>query len=76
MNSQEVMLKLWLKINQEFVQKPFSRGIKIKNIQEIKSKLNHMVLIYRLEKELGIKDNDVINNFMENLKEQKFTKLN
>ena len=62
----------WKIIQELKIEKPWflSGGIKIKNIQEIKSKIKPygIDLSSGVEKELGIKDNDVINNFMENLK--------
>jgi len=47
-----------------------SGGIKLGNIEEIKSKIKPfgIDLSSGVEKELGIKDNDIINNFMEKLK--------
>ncbi len=62
----------WKIIQELKIEKPWflSGGIKIKNIQEIKSKIKPygIDLSSGVEKELGIKDNGVINNFMENLK--------
>ena len=62
----------WKIIQKLKIEKPWflSGGIKIKNIQEIKSKIKPygIDLSSGVEKELGIKDNGVINNFMENLK--------
>ena len=47
-----------------------SGGIKLGNIEEIKSKIKPfgIDLSSGVEKELGIKDNGIINNFMEKLK--------
>ena len=62
----------WKIIQELKIEKPWflSGGIKIENIQEIKSKIKPygIDLSSGVEKELGIKDNGVINNFMENLK--------
>ena len=46
-----------------------SGGISIKNIQEIRNDINPfgVDLSSGVEKELGIKDNHIINNFMEKL---------
>ena len=59
----------WNIIKNFQIDKPWflSGGVKIDNIQLIKSKINPsgVDLSSGVEKELGIKDNQIINNFME-----------
>ncbi len=62
----------WRIIQNLKLDKPWflSGGIKLENIEEIKSKIKPfgIDLSSGVEKELGIKDNGIINNFMEKLK--------
>ena len=62
----------WTIIQNLKLDKPWflSGGIKLGNIEEIKSKIKPfgIDLSSGVEKELGIKDNGIINNFMEKLK--------
>ena len=61
----------WTIIQNLKLDKPWflSGGIKLENIEEIKSKIKPfgIDLSSGVEKELGIKDNGIINNFMEKL---------
>ena len=61
----------WRIIQNLKLDKPWflSGGIKLENIEEIKSKIKPfgIDLSSGVEKELGIKDNGIINNFMEKL---------
>ena len=62
----------WRIIQNLKLDKPWflSGGIKLENIEEIKSKIKPfgIDLSSGVEKELGIKDNGIINNFIEKLK--------